>query len=216
MSSNSSSIVSSVAPLSETTSLIEDELPTWFIFILMIEAVVTIVANSLLIAAIFKYRRLRRNISNYFIVSLAKDDLLAGLVVIPLGIIHEIEFVNRELSTEFCDFFQASISMQGFTTAWHMSAIAADRYYKITNPVAYRKYLTKWRICFVSFTLDFLAALVSYHYYLVSELLHSFSTLFSPATLWIRYTKLQEYHTRGIVPFIPPLHTPSFRPGLSD
>ena len=169
---------------SATADVSGDELPTWLVTTLIIVAVVIIVANAVVIIGIFKNRKLRRNVSNYFIASLAKDDLIAGLVVIPFGIIYEIESAahtngsysvrsnsswtsnstadldmsqDSVLSELFCDMFQVSITGQGYASTWHLCIIAMDRYYKITKPVLHKTWVTRKVICSVTILIDVVA-----------------------------------------------------------
>ena len=174
---------------SATAEVSGDELPTWLVTTLIIVAVIIIVANSVVIIGIFKNRKLRRNVSNYFIASLAKDDLIAGLVVIPFGIIYEIESAahtngsNVSLSTNssnstadgdmsqdsvlselFCDMFQVSIAGQGFASTWHLCIIAMDRYYKITKPVLHKTWVTSKVICSVTIVIDVVATALAIYF----------------------------------------------------
>jgi len=45
-----------------------------------------VVGNSLVVAAIVRYRRRLGGVQNYFIASLAVSDLLVGLFIMPLSI----------------------------------------------------------------------------------------------------------------------------------
>ena len=50
---------------------------------------ITILGNTLIIAAVATTRRLR-TVTNYFVVSLAVSDLLVGLLVMPFAVVREI------------------------------------------------------------------------------------------------------------------------------
>lgn len=130
---------------------------------------------------------------NYFVIAFAVNDFLTGSIVIPLGIIHEIEYVqgymvdggesqtkeiNRFTSQEerlfhhfepigtgFCDILQMSIAYTGYMSVWLMTAIAADRYYRIKNPVIYKTWMTRSRALTIILSLYFVCGWMCYGYY---------------------------------------------------
>lgn len=130
-------------------------MPVWLNWLLLLEMLVICVPNFLAILVTIRVRRLRRNSGNMFIVAFALNDFVTGLVVIPLGLIHEIEYVASSCSEDqvagegpgvgqtFCDVLQSSINYTGMLSVWFMALIAADRYYRISNE-NYKRWLS-WR-----------------------------------------------------------------------
>jgi len=71
------------------------EFPDWYVPMLLIACIVIIVPNIGLLIALFKIKVLRKQAPNQFIISFAISDLLTGFILFPLGIIHEVEYVQR-------------------------------------------------------------------------------------------------------------------------
>ena len=184
------------------------EFPVWHITMLCLACVLTTVPNSALLAILFKMKSLRKQAANHLIASFTFSDLITGAILFPLGIIHEIEYVQRhhhektsslnngshsvivsieevellnttnffhhegdfhyqndlknndlnmiqgvldepqrssvdEIGEGFCDLLQAAVNLLGYASIWHMVLIAIDRYYRITSPITYKRWMTK-------------------------------------------------------------------------
>ena len=118
-------------------------MPVWLNWLLLTEMLLICVPNFLVILVTIKVDRLRRNVGNMFILAFALNDFVTGLVVIPLGLIHEIEYAGNNrganmtqgqkdeatVGEAFCDLLQTSINYTGMLSVWFMALIAGDRYY---------------------------------------------------------------------------------------
>lgn len=162
--------------LEQTTDRSEKEFPQWLLVTMILGAFFIVWSNLVPIIGVFKIRNLRKNVANYFIVSLAFTDMLTGLVVIPLGVFHEIEYVhrNRFISTPswisnngsiFCDVFQGVINFTGYCFVWHMALIACDRYYRITQPIRYKRWMSPSKALLFILLLNILSFLLSIYLY---------------------------------------------------
>jgi 7 transmembrane receptor (rhodopsin family) len=57
---------------------------------LVILDLVVIIGNSLVVTAVFTHAKLRRSITNRFVVSLAVADLMVGMAVLPFSSVNEV------------------------------------------------------------------------------------------------------------------------------
>ncbi|XP_028398260.1 histamine H2 receptor-like [Dendronephthya gigantea] len=96
---------------------------------LIIQALVIIAINGLVIF-LFIWKPFLKEITNYFLVSLAISDGLTGLVVIPL---YYACFLTGHV-VEICFSFDMVHRMTAFSTVYHLLLITCDRYVAITRP----------------------------------------------------------------------------------
>ena len=99
-------------------------------------AVVTILGNLLVIAAVARERYLR-TVTNYFIVSLAIADLIIGGVVMPFSIFLEITNNVWIFGSDWCDVWHSFDVLASTASILNLSVISLDRYWAITDPIAY-------------------------------------------------------------------------------
>ena len=107
-------------------------------------AIVTVVGNILVILAVAKERYLR-TVTNYFIVSLALADLIIGAVVMPFSISLEVTSNIWLFGTDWCDVWHSFDVLASTASILNLSVIALDRYWAITDPIAYPSKMTTGR-----------------------------------------------------------------------
>uniref|UniRef100_A0A1B0GFJ9 G-protein coupled receptors family 1 profile domain-containing protein n=1 Tax=Glossina morsitans morsitans TaxID=37546 RepID=A0A1B0GFJ9_GLOMM len=116
---------------------------------------ITIIGNVFVIAAIILERNLQ-NVANYLVVSLAVADLFVACLVMPLGAISK----GWILGPELCDIWTSCDVLCCTASILHLVAIAADRYWTVTN-IDYHNLRTPRRIFCMIFTVWFFAVIVS-------------------------------------------------------
>ncbi|XP_055495464.1 5-hydroxytryptamine receptor 1E-like isoform X1 [Leucoraja erinacea] len=106
--------------------------------------ILTVMLNGVVIAAISLTKKLHQP-ANYLICSLALTDLLVALTVMPLSILY-ISAETWLLGQAFCQAW-LSLDMTFCTCSiLHLSAIALDRYWAITDAVQYSRRRTGRRV----------------------------------------------------------------------
>ena len=103
---------------------------------LVLFAMVTILGNILVMIAVAKERYLR-TVTNYFIVSLAIADLMVGSVVMPFSIVHEMTNNIWLFGPDWCDVWHSLDVLASTASIMNLSVISLDRYWAITDPIAY-------------------------------------------------------------------------------
>ncbi|XP_012281361.1 tyramine receptor 1 [Orussus abietinus] len=117
-------------------------LPDWTdvllaaLFCLLI--VVTIVGNTLVIAAVITTRRLR-SVTNCFVSSLAAADLLVGLAVMPPAVLLQLNGGTWELGEVLCDSWVSLDVLLCTASILSLCAISIDRYLAVTQPLVYSR-----------------------------------------------------------------------------
>lgn len=110
--------------------------------------VFTIFGNILVCAAFYLCRDLR-NVTNYFVVSLAVADLLVGFVCMPFWFTYLIkQWPDRIRDYEFYTLWICLDIVSGTSSIMNLVAISVDRFYAITSPFNYHLKLTKNRARF--------------------------------------------------------------------
>ena len=103
----------------------------------------TFVGNSLVIAAVFRYARLRKT-TNMFIVSLATADIAVAALVMPLSIVYFL--LRRWIFGWILCYFWISCDVMCCTASiLHLCVIALDRYVAITEPLSYKRLVSAHR-----------------------------------------------------------------------
>ncbi|KAL1461586.1 hypothetical protein WDU94_013468 [Cyamophila willieti] len=98
-------------------------------------AAVIIFSNSVIIAAMFRYKRLR-TASNYFIMSLALSDLWTG-IFLPVCV-----FLQDTIITWICILPYCVIVVLVTASVLVMTAIAVDRFTSLVQPLRYNNMIT--------------------------------------------------------------------------
>ncbi|XP_053964877.1 5-hydroxytryptamine receptor 2B-like [Anastrepha ludens] len=119
---------------------------------------ITIMGNVFVIAAIILERNLQ-NVANYLVVSLALADLLVACLVMPLGAVYEIS-EGWILGPELCDIWTSCDVLCCTASILHLVAIAADRYWTVTN-IDYSNVRTPSRVFCMIFCVWFTALIIS-------------------------------------------------------
>ncbi|XP_014616455.1 PREDICTED: tyramine receptor 1-like [Polistes canadensis] len=129
-------------PTDEHDTQMEYYLPNWTdlvlaaLFCMLI--VVTIVGNTLVIAAVITTRRLR-SVTNCFVSSLAAADLLVGLAVMPPAVLLQLNGASWELGEILCDSWLSLDILLCSASILSLCAISIDRYLAVTQPLVYSR-----------------------------------------------------------------------------
>ncbi|XP_022088739.1 5-hydroxytryptamine receptor 1B-like [Acanthaster planci] len=109
-----------------------------------LEAAITILANILAIAAFFRSKRIRRKISNYFILNLSIADLLVGVTVIPLNnlFVYYGFWPFGKIVCKFWLLFQYTCTL---LSGFGLVLISWDRFMWVRAPLVYIYYQSKKR-----------------------------------------------------------------------
>ena len=111
-----------------------------FFFASLIIFVPTVVGNSLILTALYRFRELRSPMG-LLIGNLALSDFLVGLVLIPLEILSVI--LNLSAHKYYC-LFNIAISMVLVgSSVLNMLAISIERYLSVAHPLSHRSAKTK-------------------------------------------------------------------------
>ncbi|KAK4470624.1 hypothetical protein MN116_006160 [Schistosoma mekongi] len=146
---------------------------------------VTIGGNLLVLVAISAKRKLRRNVTNCFIASLAAADLLLGAIVMPFAVIDLLRSIYKEclpkeqqdqyvvwpFGQAWCDTWHAFDVLSSTASILNLCAISVERYVAISDPFNYPLRVTHSR-CILMIMLTW-----------VCSILISF-----PAIAWWRYS----------------------------
>ena len=126
-------------------------------------ALAIVAGNSLVIFAVARHPKLRRNVSNSLIASLAVADLLLGVAVLPLAMIYEL-LGYWAFSKLLCRLWLSVDVWICTASILHLCAISMDRFVAISYPLRYPNIMTHCRgrlICFLMWVVAFLIGLPS-------------------------------------------------------
>lgn len=101
----------------------------------------TLLGNTLVCAAVIKFRHLRSKVTNAFVVSLAVSDLFVAVLVMPWRAVSEVAGVW--LFGRFCDTWVAFDIMCSTASILNLCVISMDRYWAISNPFRYERRMTR-------------------------------------------------------------------------
>ncbi|XP_046900188.1 D(5)-like dopamine receptor [Hypomesus transpacificus] len=113
------------------------------LFILIVS---TLLGNTLVCAAVIKFRHLRSKASNSFVISLAVSDLFVSVLVMPWKAVSEV--AGYWLFGDFCDTWIAFDIMGCTISIFNLCIISMDRYWAISSPFRYQRKMTQ-RFAFV-------------------------------------------------------------------
>lgn len=121
----------------------------------------TLLGNTLVCAAVIKFRHLRSKVTNWFVVSLAVSDLLVAVLVMPWRAVSEVAGVW--LFGRFCDTWVAFDITCSTASILNLCVISMDRYWAISSPFRYEREMTR-RLAFlmigVAWTLSVLISFI--------------------------------------------------------
>jgi len=108
-------------------------------------AVFTVAGNALVMTAVAREPCLRASVTNYFIVSLAVADLIIGAAVMPFSIVLEASDGWWPFGGDWCDVWHSLDVLASTASILNLSVIALDRYWAITDPIAYPRRMSTAR-----------------------------------------------------------------------
>ncbi|KAG7252428.1 hypothetical protein CRUP_010503 [Coryphaenoides rupestris] len=132
--------------------------------VLLLLIVSTLLGNTLVCAAVVKFRHLRSKVTNVFVVSLAVSDLLLALLVMPWEAVTTV--TGQWLLGGFCSVWIACDIMCSTASILNLCIISLDRYWAISSPFRYERRMTH-RVAFlmigVAWTLSVLISFIPVH-----------------------------------------------------
>lgn len=114
--------------------------------VLFLLIVSTLLGNTLVCAAVIKFRHLRSKVTNFFVISLAVSDLFVAVLVMPWEAITEV--TDTWLFGGFCDIWITFDIMCSTASILNLCIISVDRYWAIASPFKYERKMTH-RVAFV-------------------------------------------------------------------
>ncbi|XP_068424345.1 D(1)-like dopamine receptor [Clinocottus analis] len=114
--------------------------------VLFLLIVSTLLGNTLVCAAVVRFRHLRSKVTNFFVISLAVSDLFVAVLVMPWEAITEV--TGTWLFGRFCGVWIAFDIMCSTASILHLCIISVDRYWAIASPFKYERKMTH-RVAFV-------------------------------------------------------------------
>ncbi|VDP71753.1 unnamed protein product [Echinostoma caproni] len=144
--------------------------------VLSMLTVLTIAGNFLVMFAIFVKTKLRQNVTNCFIASLAAADLLLGTVVMPFAIIEyhnsaEMNYLTEEqrnsyvawpYGQDWCDLWHAFDVLSSTASILNLCIISVERYIAISDPFNYHTRMTHSRALIMIAIAWICSALISF------------------------------------------------------
>ncbi|KAK1166427.1 D(1C) dopamine receptor-like [Acipenser oxyrinchus oxyrinchus] len=101
----------------------------------------TLLGNTLVCAAVIKFRHLRSKVTNFFVISLAVSDLFVAVLVMPWKAVTEV--AGYWLFGDFCDTWIAFDIMCSTASILNLCIISLDRYWAIASPFRYERKMTQ-------------------------------------------------------------------------
>lgn len=114
--------------------------------VLFLLIVSTLLGNTLVCAAVVRFRHLRSKVTNLFVISLAVSDLFVAVLVMPWEAITEV--TGTWLFGRFCEVWIAFDIMCSTASILNLCIISVDRYWAIASPFKYERKMTQ-RVAFV-------------------------------------------------------------------
>ncbi|XP_077388769.1 D(1) dopamine receptor-like [Festucalex cinctus] len=147
----------------------------------------TLLGNTLVCAAVTKFRHLRTKVTNFFVISLAVSDLLVAILVMPWKAVSEI--AGFWPFGSFCDTWVAFDIMCSTASILNLCVISLDRYWAISSPFRYERKMTP-KVAFVmisaAWTLSVLISFIPVQLNWHKARTTSFGSLSSPSSTFLR------------------------------
>ncbi|KAG9490703.1 D(1A) dopamine receptor [Eleutherodactylus coqui] len=120
----------------------------------------TLLGNTLVCAAVIRFRHLRSKVTNFFVISLAVSDLLVAMLVMPWKAVAEI--AGFWPFGSFCNIWVAFDIMCSTASILNLCVISVDRYWAISSPFRYERKMTP-KVAFIMISLAWtLSILISF------------------------------------------------------
>ncbi|XP_061754657.1 dopamine receptor D1b [Nerophis ophidion] len=120
----------------------------------------TLLGNTLVCAAVAKFRHLRSKVTNFFVISLAISDLLVAILVMPWKAATEI--MGFWPFGAFCNMWVAFDIMCSTASILNLCVISVDRYWAISSPFRYERKMTPKVACLMISVAWTLSVLISF------------------------------------------------------
>lgn len=118
--------------------------------------------NGLVIISVWKYPRLRRQLTNHFVLSLAFADFLVAILVMPFNLIQTVNNGRWLFGSLLCNIFNSNDVFFSTSSLIHIGCIGLDRYIAIINPLKYEIILTNARVA-IMLTASWIMSLLISH-----------------------------------------------------
>ncbi|XP_073431397.1 D(1A) dopamine receptor [Dendrobates tinctorius] len=120
----------------------------------------TLLGNTLVCAAVIRFRHLRSKVTNFFVISLAVSDLLVAMLVMPWKAVAEI--AGFWPFGSFCNIWVAFDIMCSTASILNLCVISVDRYWAISSPFRYERKMTQ-KVAFIMISVAWtLSVLISF------------------------------------------------------
>ncbi|XP_073507397.1 D(1A) dopamine receptor [Phyllobates terribilis] len=120
----------------------------------------TLLGNTLVCAAVIRFRHLRSKVTNFFVISLAVSDLLVAMLVMPWKAVAEI--AGFWPFGSFCNIWVAFDIMCSTASILNLCVISVDRYWAISSPFRYERKMTP-KVAFIMISVAWtLSVLISF------------------------------------------------------
>ncbi|XP_061092386.1 D(1) dopamine receptor-like [Conger conger] len=117
----------------------------------------TLLGNTLVCAAVIKFRHLRSKVTNVFVISLAVSDLLVAILVMPWKAVTET--AGFWPFGSFCSVWVAFDIMCSTASILNLCVISVDRYWAIASPFRYERKMTP-KVAFVMISVAWILSLL--------------------------------------------------------
>uniref|UniRef100_A0A3B4WBV6 G-protein coupled receptors family 1 profile domain-containing protein n=1 Tax=Seriola lalandi dorsalis TaxID=1841481 RepID=A0A3B4WBV6_SERLL len=169
-----------------------------FLFLLIVS---TLLGNTLVCAAVVKFRHLRSKVTNFFVISLAVSDLFVAVLVMPWEAITEV--TGTWLFGRFCGVWIAFDIMCSTASILNLCIISMDRYWAIASPFKYERKMTH-RVAFVmigvawtlSILISFIPVQLNWHRSCVANLNKTYAISSSLISFYIPVVIMIATYTR--------------------
>ncbi|XP_012871505.1 PREDICTED: D(1A) dopamine receptor [Dipodomys ordii] len=117
----------------------------------------TLLGNTLVCAAVIRFRHLRSKVTNFFVISLAVSDLLVAVLVMPWKAVAEI--AGFWPFGSFCNMWVAFDIMCSTASILNLCVISVDRYWAISSPFQYERKMTP-KVAFILISVAWLLSVL--------------------------------------------------------
>ncbi|NXQ99008.1 DRD5L protein, partial [Sagittarius serpentarius] len=107
----------------------------------------TLAGNALVCLAVLRFRRLRAEVTNWFVLALAVSDRCVALLVMPWKAVAEVAGGSGLFGSRFCDTWVAFGIMCSTASILHLCIISLDRYWAIASPFCQERRMTRRLAC---------------------------------------------------------------------